>query len=282
MTSVRQIMTGVVITASPDESVARAARRMQEMHVGGLPVVDGDGRLVGILTSRDVRLAHPNRLVADAMTRQVITLPPQASVWEAAAVMERHRIERLPVVEGDRLVGLVTHSQVQAALGRLTDALTGLPTSTYLRYTAEKLLASGHEICLIFLDIDDFGAVNKRLGHVYGDRCLKDLARVLQSCCRPDADYPCRYGGDEFAIVTLRPAAEAARFARGLIDAITRSLDLEGMGLSVSAGLVEGRRRPARNQDLGAAVDNLINLASRASTEAKRAHAGVLLLDVSA
>lgn len=273
---VREVMTTGVITASPEESVARAARRMEEKRVGGLPVVDESGTLVGILTSRDVRRVHPNRLVADAMTGQVRTVAPSAFVWEAHELMHSSGVERLPVTEQQRLVGIVGKVQVAAAVGRLTDDLTGLPTGSYLRYLAERQIMAGQEICLIFFDLNDFGALNKRLGHAWGDICLQDVAAILSHACAAGIDFPCRYGGDEFALLTLRPAPEAMLLAKGLVQTVAAG----GTGVSLAAGIVGGRRRKARVQEAAATVESLITMASRASTEAKRTVDGVLYLDL--
>ncbi len=273
---VHEIMTGDVITASPEESVARAARRMEEMRVGGLPVVDSDGALVGILTSRDVRRAHPNRLVADAMTRRVLTVVPSAFVWEANEIIRSSEVERLPVADGHRLVGIVSKAQLAATIGRLTDDLTGLPTASYLRYMAERKILAGEEICFIFFDLNDFGTLNRRLGHAWGDICLQDVATILRHACDDSTDFPCRYGGDEFAVLTLRSAQEALQIARDLIQSVAMS----GTGVTLSAGIVGGRRRKARVDEVTATIESLITMASRASTEAKHSRDGALYLDL--
>lgn len=113
--NVKDMMSDQVISVSPEETVAVAARLMTRYNVGALPVRDRDGSLCGILTDRDVvtrcvALERPMQQtsVARVMTSRVATVPPTASVDQAAAMLAREQVRRLPVVEGRRLVGMVT------------------------------------------------------------------------------------------------------------------------------------------------------------------------------
>lgn len=116
---VKQVMNRQVITVSPEEPVSVAARLMTRHNVGALPVRDRDGSLCGILTDRDVvtrcvALERPlqETSVARVMTARVATVPPTASLDQAAALLSREQVRRLPVVEGRRLVGMVTLSDL--------------------------------------------------------------------------------------------------------------------------------------------------------------------------
>jgi CBS domain-containing protein len=108
---VREIMTPGVESITPSHPIADVAYMMRQLDVGSLPVVQ-DGRLVGIITDRDIVI----RVVADGldphletaerhMTRDPITASPEWTVEQAAQIMAREQIRRLPVVEGGRLVG---------------------------------------------------------------------------------------------------------------------------------------------------------------------------------
>jgi acetoin utilization protein AcuB len=129
-----------VITAKPHDS-ARHAREVMEKHrINQLPVVV-DGRLVGIVTDRDLRDAYPSIFestesvtprkrragadpatipVEDVMTSTVLTLAPAAFVADAARLMRRERIGAIPVVEGGRLAGILTRSDVLDAFVELS------------------------------------------------------------------------------------------------------------------------------------------------------------------
>lgn len=124
--SVADIMQTHVITAAADDYLMDALARMAERNIRHLPVVSGDRRVVGILSDRDIRttIGDPGRAVqveqsrvrlqslrvADAMSRNVLTVTAQAPLSEAAARFLDHRIGALPVVDGeDQLVGIVSY-----------------------------------------------------------------------------------------------------------------------------------------------------------------------------
>jgi inosine-5'-monophosphate dehydrogenase len=99
------------VTLSPDALVGDALDLMERYRVSGIPITDGEGRLVGILTNRDLRFGVPSTMrVADAMTREgLVTASVGTTLEEAQAILGRHRIEKLPIVDVDgRLKGLIT------------------------------------------------------------------------------------------------------------------------------------------------------------------------------
>jgi IMP dehydrogenase len=104
------------LTLLPDALVSDAVALMERYHVSGVPVTDGDGRLVGILTNRDLRfeknLAQP---VAALMTsRDLVTGPVGTTLAEAEQLLHRHRIEKLPIVDEEgRIKGLITVKDIQ-------------------------------------------------------------------------------------------------------------------------------------------------------------------------
>ncbi|HET9241925.1 MAG TPA: IMP dehydrogenase [Gaiella sp.] len=99
------------VTLEPDALVGEALELMERYRVSGIPVVDADDRLVGILTNRDLRfgVASTTR-VSEAMTKEgLVTAPVGTTLEEAQAILGRHRIEKLPIVDLDgRLKGLIT------------------------------------------------------------------------------------------------------------------------------------------------------------------------------
>jgi len=95
----------------PDTATLREATNlMNRFRVSGVPIVDHDGRLVGILTNRDLQFERSlDRPVADAMTKNLITAPHGTTLDEAERILAKHRVEKLPVIDGDgRLKGLIT------------------------------------------------------------------------------------------------------------------------------------------------------------------------------
>jgi IMP dehydrogenase len=111
---VKRSESGVIsnpYTLPETASLREASNLMSRFRVSGVPIVDGDGRLVGIITNRDLQFERSlDRPVADAMTKNgLITAPQGTTLDEAERILGKHRIEKLPVVDGDfRLKGLIT------------------------------------------------------------------------------------------------------------------------------------------------------------------------------
>ena len=103
------------ITLGPADPVGRAFQLMAHYKVSGFPVVDADGRLVGILTNRDLRLTDDASVpVASRMTADgLVTAGPGTTVDQARDLMQAHKVEKLPIVDGERLVGMFTFKDVE-------------------------------------------------------------------------------------------------------------------------------------------------------------------------
>ncbi len=106
------------VTILRGSTVADALNMMKEYHIGGIPVVDDDRRLVGIVTNRDLRFEqNPQRAIDEVMTSEnLITTNQSTNLEEAARILQQHKIEKLPVVDSEgRLVGLVTYKDITKA-----------------------------------------------------------------------------------------------------------------------------------------------------------------------
>jgi IMP dehydrogenase len=104
------------ITLRPDAEVGDALALMREYRVSGVPIVDGEGVLVGILTNRDLRFdSDATQPVSALMTsRNLVTAPVGTTIEEAEEILHRHKIEKLPVVDADgRMRGLITVKDIQ-------------------------------------------------------------------------------------------------------------------------------------------------------------------------
>lgn len=113
MEKIRDIMTADVESCSLLDNVYEVAVKMKELNVGAIPIVDRD-KIIGMITDRDIVIRgvaekHPgSSKVEEVMSRNLITISPDATTGEAAKLMAEHQIRRLPVVEGDKLVGIVS------------------------------------------------------------------------------------------------------------------------------------------------------------------------------
>ena len=118
---VSEIMTEAAVTDRADDTMAEAARKMWEQQTGSLLVMDSD-ELLGIITERDVLKAVATgrplegTRVSDAMTKDVVTVPPAMTLREAAAVMADKWIRHLPVVEQGRVVGILSQRDLAGVL----------------------------------------------------------------------------------------------------------------------------------------------------------------------
>ena len=151
------IMTTKVISAGPDDTVAKVARLLVDSHISAVPVCDADGMVVGMLSEGDlmrplgtesaIRRAWWLRMLAegtelapeflnyvredqrrarDLMSTPVISVTERVSAREIADLMMRHRIKRVPVLRDGKVVGIVARADLVRAIARTPDALSEL------------------------------------------------------------------------------------------------------------------------------------------------------------
>jgi CBS domain-containing protein len=108
---VREIMTGDVETTTPDTTIAELARQLLDGGYSGMPVVDTEGVLVGMVSEYDV-ISKRGATVAEIMSRGVISVPEDAGTDQVAGIMGLHGIRRVPVVRDGRLIGIVSRTDL--------------------------------------------------------------------------------------------------------------------------------------------------------------------------
>jgi acetoin utilization protein AcuB len=134
---IRELMNREVVMIGPSESCLDAVVRMQRARIRHLPVVNRDGQLVGVITDRDLRhqLFSPEVFealgsigvdvlldgvrVAEIMSTDVVTVEAGASLGHAAAIMRKHRVGSLPVMENGRMTGIVTEVDILRQIVRV-------------------------------------------------------------------------------------------------------------------------------------------------------------------
>ena len=149
------------VTIKRGSTVADALKMMEEYHIGGIPVVDDEKHLVGIVTNRDLRFERDlNRLIDDVMTKDnLITTNQSTDLEQAAQILQQHKIEKLPVVDSDgKLIGLVTYKDITKAkdkpnaskdsLGRLRVA-AGVGVTADSMQRVDALVAAGVDAIVI-------------------------------------------------------------------------------------------------------------------------------------
>jgi CBS domain-containing protein len=170
--NVKHIMTWPVFSIGPDATVLQAVQLMLRHKISGLPVVDADGKLLGIVTEGDFLrraetaterrrprwlnfLVGPGRLadeyvqthtrkIADVMTSEPYTVTEDTSLEEVVTLMEKHRIKRLPVMRKKQLVGIVSRANLLHALASVAPS-TSAPAATDEIIHKDLLIELQHE-----------------------------------------------------------------------------------------------------------------------------------------
>ena len=259
-------------------TVAAAIDLISTLGAPGLPVVEND-HLIGFITPIQLLRKPLYRTVAEAMSKDVIPATPDLPLSYAYDLLARQQAEVLPVVDHGRLVGLISLTAILEARHQERDPLTGLPWAASLRNWAMGALGRGEEVVILFVDLDNFGIVNKALGHVVGDDILRSVGYLLSAALDPSTDFICRYGGDEFAIATTRRVEDATALAQRLRETVNLPVEIEGRQerVTASVGFAGGRRvEPRTAAHIAATVDDLLTLASRGSTLAKESGQGIV------
>ncbi len=120
VSSVKRAENGMIsapVTIKPDSNVADALRLMSEYKIGGIPVVNDENELLGIVTNRDLRFERNyDRAIEEVMTKNLITTTRDTNLQEASEILQYHKIEKLPIIdENGKLVGLITYKDITKA-----------------------------------------------------------------------------------------------------------------------------------------------------------------------
>jgi diguanylate cyclase (GGDEF)-like protein len=263
--------------------VATARVVLQGHRVRALAVLDSE-RLMGIV-SMDGLIGQPDDAsLRDVMEPPQVILESDTAIRRVAELFVEQNVERAPVMRGGKFIGIVTASMLLKELRRSWDPLTGLSWSDGLREWGIESLRNGKEIVVMFVDLDDFGAYNKRYGHIVGDKVLQLVADSLKDYVDPREGILVRYGGDEFAIGLVGTQQEGQDLARR-IRMVSRELVVPEAEEPVTfcVGMAGGKRtRERENVHYSSTLDNLINLASQDCITQKRNKPSVSAVAVAA
>ena len=132
-----EAMNKDVETASSDSSIRQIARQMTDRRVGAVVIISSSGILEGIVTERDIMsdvVAEgkdpENTTAEEIMTKEVITIDPSQDLEDAADIMTKNKIKKLPVVMQGKLVGIITASDLIAYEEKLVEKVAQLMTTT--------------------------------------------------------------------------------------------------------------------------------------------------------
>jgi len=208
--NVKHIMTWPVFSIGPDATVLQAVQLMLRHKISGLPVVDADGKLVGIVTEGDflrrtetaTEQRRPNwlnflmgsgrladeyvhthtRKIADVMTLEPYTITEDTSLEVVVKLMEKHRIKRLPVVRNKQLVGIVSRANLLHALASLAPSVSA-PAATDEIIHKSLLIELQHEkwAPIGFLNVIVRNAVVELWGTITDERQRQALIVAAQN-----------------------------------------------------------------------------------------------------
>jgi CBS domain-containing protein len=240
-----QIMSRSVVTVTPDTPIVEAARLMLLSHIGGLPVVDVAGRLVGIVSDGDfIRptdagtgrkrgrwlgllmnrdhsvsdfLHADDRTVSDIMTPDPVTVTEATTLADIVQVMEDRNVKRLPVVNDGRVVGMVTSADFVRALADLASSASG-PTPDDDTLRVNVLAALGKAPCRRSrFNVTVRDGVAQLSGAVRNDKLRQDAVAAAQSVAGVKAVsdhiwiYPPpeeEFGGGDFVSLQEEPSTD--------------------------------------------------------------------------
>jgi IMP dehydrogenase len=256
---------------NPGHLVATARVILQGHRIRALGVLEGD-RLVGVLTNEGLSGLPDDAPIREAMEPPQLLIEASTPVRQVAETFVEQGIERAPVMQGGKFLGIVTASMLLKELRRSWDPLTGLSWSDGLREWGIEALRKGQEIVVLFVDLNDFGEYNKRYGHIVGDKVLQRVAELLREHVDLKTGVLVRYGGDEFAIgiIGTQPVGQVlADSLRKMTGELVLPEAEEPVTFCV--GVAGGKRTKEReNVHYSSTLDNLINLASQECILQKR------------
>src|SRR6266852_5896028 len=116
----RDIMTRNVYTTSAEASVQEVAQLLSRKNISGVPVIDKDGKMIGIVTEADIigKVDREGLRAADIMSPEIIAVDEETRVGEIAMLLTEHRIKRVPVVQHGKLVGIVCRADIVHAVAQ--------------------------------------------------------------------------------------------------------------------------------------------------------------------
>ena len=207
------LMTREPITIGRDQSVREAARLMRDRHISCLPVVDGEA-LVGIVTSGDLRDrvvaegADVETPVASVMTPQPFTLDAESLAYDALLAMTQRAISHLPIMERDRLAGVITSTNL---VRRQAQSAVILVSEIYKHETYEDLAAIVAQLPQLLVNLVEAGTSAQNIGHITTSICDATTKRLLQLA-------EARLGPPPVPYLWLASGSQARREQTGVSD----------------------------------------------------------------
>ncbi|WP_333860018.1 GGDEF domain-containing protein [Clostridium sp.] len=234
-------------------------------------IVYENKKLMGIVTKKELVRAHPNRILADIMSDRFICINSHIHIWHIKEIFDLNEDINVILLENeDDVVGYISRTNLNAEFSKHIDLLTGLYKSDYMFYNAHKFIENKQNATIIFLDLDNFGLIDKKYGHINGDIILKNISTILKNNIPKDC-YLCRYAGDEFAVLTPYCINKSKLLSQNILNIIDSYEFPNNIKVSASIGIascdIHDCGKINNSLDI---INKLVNKASLLSTKAKQ------------
>lgn len=245
------------------EHLAQTAAFVMKGHRLSLLAVVKNHTVLGYVDLATIESAPTEAQLAEILRPFPMTMDSTFTLRQAANAFVKDDLASVPVLKGDRFLGILTSNRLLQELFRSSDPLTGLSWVDLLREWGIGQLRNGVEVCLLALDLDQFGKVNQSIGHRRADILLQKFADFMGGLIEPRSDVLVRVSGDKFMVGTTRPREDlqvlGERIAAGVPDVLGEGL---AIAPTITWGLAGGRRTHERNVvHPESNIDDLIKLA---------------------
>lgn len=281
--TVSQVMSDAVATVPLGTPLLQVASLLTKNSYKHVLVSDPQGSVVGVVSSSDL-IRHMSEWTDDnadgwrskgvesVMMTRFVASTPDADVDDVAQIIAKNSIQCVPVMEGEKLVGVLTSDDLLLSCNRLdpvlkqaaTDALTGLSNrGTFDRRLTEewdRASRQGSPLGLMMIDVDFFKQINDTCGHTTGDAILCMIGACLGRQLR-SYDVVARYAGDEFSAICCGCEPEDIDIPIQRLQRAVRNLSVpsqfgrRGITLSIGAAVIRGEYGGLTDQDLVNAAD---------------------------
>lgn len=247
-----------VVTIRPEQSLLETAGILSHRNIGALLVTDGEGKVAGVVSERDLVRAMAeyhggagDRTVKDVMTRSVISCGPNDMIIDIMEIMSSKNIRHIPVLDDGRLKAMLSirdfdHAYKRLQSQALTDELTGESNRRHfleiLDQEFNRYRRFQTPLSVAVIQIDNFARINETYGQTDGDRVLCHVAELLSQDLRTFDGFG-RIGEDEFAIAfpstEMKKTARACERLLAAIKSIEVATENGSIRFTASAGVTE-------------------------------------------
>jgi diguanylate cyclase (GGDEF)-like protein len=288
MIKIETIMSKDVSTAELNTPISIIINKLYNDKLGAIVIINNKNVPIGIITERDIvgglykfKEQLLKKKAREVMTSPIVYISPDSDIEEAAILMALNRIRRLPVINDNKLVGIISYKDLANTLRKNyysleekteiledkanKDALTSLYNKGYifdqLKYQISLSQSTKKPFSIIMIDIDHFKKVNDTFGHLCGDYVLKKISSIFSEQTR-SVNIIGRYGGEEFLI--LCPGSDkysAFNFAerlRTLIENMQFAYEGKNFKITISAGVAEFDNKIKKPETLIANADTAL------------------------